>query len=190
VSEREAQVIARAQRGDQDAFEELVEGHAQFVYNLALRLLRDPHEAENLAQEAFLRAWRGLPGFRGQASFSTWLYQIVTHLCYSRLPRLRRELSALEAEDEAYRIADQRAAIDADLLTVEMQTTLHRTMEQLPESYRLLITLRYLQEMSYGQIAQVTGVPLGTVKTGIHRARRLLREALERYQTGEERYGR
>jgi RNA polymerase sigma-70 factor (ECF subfamily) len=190
VSEREALVIARAQQGDHAAFEQLVDGYAHYVYNLALRLLHDPHEAENLAQEAFLRAWRGLPGFRGQASFSTWLYQIVTNLYYSRLPRLRRELSALEAEEEAYGIADQRPAIDANLLTKEMQRILHRSIEQLSESYRLLITLRYLQEMSYDQIAQVTGLPLGTVKTGIHRARRLLRVALERYQAGEERYGR
>jgi RNA polymerase sigma-70 factor, ECF subfamily len=190
VSDREDQIIERAQQGDQAAFEELVEYYAHYVYNLAIRLLHDPYEAENLAQEAFLRVWRGLPGFRRQARFSTWLYQIVTHLCYNRLPGLWRELAALDVEEKVYLIPDQRPAVDAELLTKEMQTALHRSIDELPESYRLLITLRYLQEMSYEEIAQVTGLPLGTVKTGIHRARRNLREALERYQADEENFGR
>jgi RNA polymerase sigma-70 factor (ECF subfamily) len=83
-------LIARAQRGDASAFEALVNMHAKLVYNLAFRVVNDPHEAEDLAQEAFLRAWRALPRFRGQARFSIWLYRIVTNLCYNRLPHLRR----------------------------------------------------------------------------------------------------
>jgi RNA polymerase sigma-70 factor, ECF subfamily len=79
--QNERQIIIRAQKGDVGAFELLVERHGKLVYNLALRMLRDAHEAENLAQEAFMRAWRGLPNFQMQAKFSTWLYQIVTHLC-------------------------------------------------------------------------------------------------------------
>lgn len=89
VNADERLLIARAQRGDASAFEALVIMHAQYVYNLALRVVDDPHEAEDLAQEAFLRAWQGLPRFRAQAKFSTWLYRIVTNLCYNRLPHLR-----------------------------------------------------------------------------------------------------
>ncbi|MBN1145911.1 MAG: sigma-70 family RNA polymerase sigma factor, partial [Anaerolineales bacterium] len=91
----EAQLVQRARRGDTDAFAELLRAHQDFAYNLALRALGDPHEAEDVAQEAFVRAWQALPRFRGDARFRTWLYRIVANLCYNRLPRLRRELSSL-----------------------------------------------------------------------------------------------
>ena len=86
MSATEKQIVARAQQGDTAAFETLVDMHAKYVYNLALRVVQNPQEAEDLAQEAFLRAWRGLPAFRGQSKFSTWSYRIVTNLCYNTYP--------------------------------------------------------------------------------------------------------
>ena len=88
VSMHERALIHRAQQGDTDAFEELVNQHSQFVYNLALRLLRDPQEAEDLAQEAFIRVWKALPTFRADARFTTWLYRIVANLCYNPIAAL------------------------------------------------------------------------------------------------------
>ena len=99
----EQTLIARAKRGDASAFEVLVTMHSQYVYNLALRVVKDPHEAEDVAQEAFLRAWQGLPRFRSQAKFSTWLYRIVTNLCYNRLPRLRQELTVMGSDTGIFR---------------------------------------------------------------------------------------
>jgi RNA polymerase sigma-70 factor (ECF subfamily) len=133
-----------------------------------------------MAQQAFVRAWRGLPGFRGQSQFSTWLYRIVTNLCYSRLPRLRADLETLVNDDEALAFADERQEVETALLTAELRRSLQRAIEALPEGYRLLITLRHLQELTYEEIAQVTGMPLGTVKTGIFRARQRLKDTLER----------
>src|SRR5829696_2775981 len=95
LGDDEAGLVRRAKAGEQEAFGALVLAHQQFVYNLAWRALDDPHEAEDVAQEAFVRAWLALPNFRAQAQFRTWLYRIVTNLCYNRLPRLRRELRAL-----------------------------------------------------------------------------------------------
>jgi RNA polymerase sigma-70 factor (ECF subfamily) len=180
----EAELVRRAQAGDTGAFATLVAEHQGFVYNLAWRTLGDLHEAENIAQEAFVRAWLALPRFRQQAQFRTWLYRIVINLCYNHLPRLRRDLAALsEAEliaagvpDEA--LADLAAGVEAD----ERRHFLHRQIEALPESYRLLITLRYQHELSYEEIAHVTSLPLGTVKTGLFRARTQLRQALRAFE--------
>ena len=182
----ERQLITRAQRGDPAAFEVLVNTHAQYVYNLALRVVRDPHEAQDLSQEAFLRAWRHLPAFRGDAKFSTWLYRIVTNLCYNRLPRLKRELAEITLDEGALDLTDHRQRIEPGLLAKELRDHLHEAMDDLPESYRLLLSLRHQQGMSYADIAETTGMPLGTVKTGIFRARNLLREAIEAYKTSDE----
>jgi RNA polymerase sigma-70 factor, ECF subfamily len=175
-------LVRSAQRGDTEAFAGLVDEHQRFVYNLALRALGDPAEAEDVSQEAFVRAWQALPNFRGQARFRTWLYRIVTNLCYNRLPRLRRDLSALGDEvaeavpDEVW--ADPAGAVESE----ERRVFLHRQIEALPESYRLLVTLRFQQELSYDEIASVLSLPLGTVKTGLFRARARLRLALHDYE--------
>lgn len=173
----ERQLVTRARAGDTAAYTLLVEAHALFVYNLALRLLNEPQEADDLAQEAFLRAWQSLASFRGESRFQTWLYRIVTNLCYNRLPTLKQELAALDPEEDvaipAKRPLPERQLIDADL-----RADLQQAINGLSASYRLLIVLRHLQGMTYDEIATVTDMPLGTVKTGIHRARKALRLAL------------
>lgn len=183
--EEEEELVRRAQAGQADAFAGLVAEHQRFVYNLALRALSNPHDAEDVAQEAFVRAWVALPGFRQRARFRTWLYRIVTNLCYSRRPRLRRELNAL-GEYEAAHLPDEAFADPAaDLEAEERRRFLHRQIEALPEGYRLLLTLRYQQGLSYEDIAGVVSLPLGTVKTGLHRAKARLREALLRSEAAE-----
>ena len=182
VSATEEQIVTRAQQGDPAAFEALVNMHAQYVYNLALRVVQDPQEAEDLAQEAFLRAWRGLPAFCGQAKFRTWLYRIVTNLCYNHLPRIKRELTSLVPDIEAIGLPDDRQSPESGFLNSEIREYLHTAIWELPESNRLLITLRHLQGMSYKEISQVTGMPLGTVKTGMYRARQILKGAMEAYE--------
>ncbi len=154
--------------------------HAQFVYNVALRTLNNQREAEDLTQEAFVRVWKALPKFRADAQFRTWLYRIVTNLCYSRLPRLKNDLNALDPDDEVH-LPDGQQRVERQMLNRELQTQLIDAIKQLPESYRLLVTLRHVQGMSYAEIANATDMPLGTVKTGIFRARRELRKLLEPY---------
>lgn len=172
----ELALVRRAQQGDTVAFEQLLTQHAQFVYNLALRTVNVPQEAEDIAQEAFVRVWRKLPQFRAEAHFRTWLYRIVINLCYNRLPRLKTELAALET-DEIDIVDDE--GVEMGLVSAETRQQLHAAIADLPESYRLLITLRHLQGMSYKEIAEATNMPLGTVKTGIFRARRELRRTLQ-----------
>jgi RNA polymerase sigma-70 factor (ECF subfamily) len=176
-------LVRRAQRGDQAAFAELVTRHQRYVYNLAYRLLHDADEAQDLAQEAFVRAWQGLSGFRGEAKFTTWLYRIVTNLCYNRLAGLRRQLldTSLD-EDENGPAALMLPANEEPVAVVEAaegRAFLHRQVAALPAKYRLVITLFYLQEFSYEEIAQVLNLPLGTVKTHLFRARERLKRQLQ-----------
>ncbi len=180
---REEKLVRQAQAGDSDAFAELVLEHQRFVFNLALRALSDPQDAEDLSQEAFLRAWKGLPGFRRKARFQTWLYRIVMNLCYNRLPRLNKELAQIGDEDvdfveETRTTHSPAAALNAS----ELREYLYGQIDALPESQRILITLRFQGDLSYAEISQVVDMPLGTVKTGIFRARRRLREALTKFQ--------
>ena len=180
----ESDWVRRAQNGDAEAFALLVGEHQQFVYNLAWRALGNPHEAEDAAQDAFVRAWLALPNFRGQSQFRTWLYRIVTNVCYNRLPRLRREISAMGDEEvTALRVPDADTSdIAASLEQDEVRAHLHRQIDSLPERYKILVALRYQQELSYEEIAGVLSLPLGTVKTGLFRARAQLREALRRFE--------
>lgn len=175
----EQNLVARASQGDTNAFEALVRLHERYVFNLALRVVRDYDEAADLAQQAFIRAWHALPDFRGEARFRTWLYRIVTNVCLSRIPHMRRELAALEMNEEALFLSEEGSQPEQHLLDTHLRASIQQAFAELPEGYRLLVTLRHLQGMSYEEIAQVTDLPLGTVKTGIFRARRLLRLALE-----------
>ena len=182
--ENEAEIVARAQAGDTGAFEMLVVENQAYVYNLAFRVLGNEQEAEDTAQEAFVRAWQALPKFRSQARFGTWLYRIVTNLCYNRLPKLRRELSAI-GEEEMVEHADPHTRMPHEgLEDAERRAWLHRQIDALPESYRLLVTLRYQRNLPYEEIASITSLPMGTVKTGLFRAKERLRSALDTYEEG------
>lgn len=184
MPETEQDLLQRAQKGDQEAFAALVTEHQSYVYNLALRVLKNQEEALDIAQETFVRAWKALPNFRGQSLFRTWLYRIVTNLCYNRLPGLRRSLDDL-GDEVISEIPETDIAFDnpsRGLEARELRSYLHRAIDELDEHYRLLISLRYQNELSYEEIAGMLNLPLGTVKTGLFRAREQLRRALERYQ--------
>ena len=182
--DNEQAFIQRAQKGDQDAFAVLVDEHQRYVYNLALRVLKDENEALDLTQETFVRAWTALPNFRGQSQFQTWLYRIVTNLCYNRLPNLRRSLTDL-GDDVISEIPETDLTFDnpaRGFESRELRAHLHNAIESLDENYRLLISLRYQNELSYEEMANMLNLPLGTVKTGLYRAKEQLRLALEKYQ--------
>lgn len=177
----EAELVRLAKNGDLEAFEKLIEQHAKYIYNVALRTVRDPHEAEDLSQEAILKIWKSLPKFRERSQFRTWIYRIVINLTYNRLPKLKKELAALDP-DEAEWLTEESSSPEEVVEDNELNEKLHQAIDQLPESYRLLITLRHLNELSYAEIAEVTEQPLGTVKTGIYRARKLLSDTITKHE--------
>ena len=181
VNQDERQLIRQAQNGDTAAFAARMEMHAQYVYNLAIRTLNDAQEAEDIAQETFLRAWQGLRGFRAEAGFRTWLYRITINLCYNRLPRMKAELEALDSAD-AILLPETAETTETSLLTAETRRQIYNAVDELPEMYRLLITLRHMDGYSYEEIAGITQMSLGRVKTILFRARHQLRQSLIAYE--------
>ena len=174
------QLVKASQQGDQDAFALLVQRHQRFVFNLSLRMVQDYEDASEVTQEAFLAAWQGLPSFRGEARFATWLYRIAYHCCLRQLERRQRErdlqaiIEAEQTREEMHR--EQRAQ---DILEQrDRQTMVREQMEHLPTKYRSVLILRHLQEMTYEEMADILSVPIGTIKTHLFRARHLLKERL------------
>ena len=163
----------------------LVAEQQAYVYNLALRLLGDSAEAEDLAQEALVRAWQMLPSFRGEARFTTWLYRIVVNLGLNRRARLRRTLATVSLDDVA---CPQVPGIEPDPLLAqtdqERKEWIWRQVDALPERYRVVIALYYQQERTYDEMAQILCLPLNTVKTHLARARHLLARRLAATQGG------
>ncbi|HET8631395.1 MAG TPA: sigma-70 family RNA polymerase sigma factor [Thermomicrobiales bacterium] len=173
----EALLIARAGEGDQAAFQELVERYQGAVYNLAYRMLGAPEEAEDAAQEIFVRIYRQLARYDRSRKFSTWVLAIATNYCIDQLRRRRLQLVPLEniiPWARAREAGPEREALDREA-SDELQTLLRR----LPEKYRAVLILRYWEELSCAEIGEVLQVPEGTVKTQLHRARK----ALERLMT-------
>jgi len=178
----EKTLIQRAKKGNHDAFAELVDEHQRYVYNLALRVVKDENEALDLTQETFVRAWTALPNFKGKSQLRTWLYRIVTNLCYNRLPNLRRSLNDL-GNDVMEDIPETNFNNPVkEFESNETRRHLQQAIQDLDEKYRLLITLRYQNELSYDEIASTLNLPLGTVKTGIFRAKEQLRKSLARLE--------
>ncbi len=176
-------LVTRAQSGDRDAFTELVRRHQDRIYGFALRYLGNPEEARDLAQEAFVRIYQGLSAYRGESTFSTWAFVIVRNLCYARSRHLARELAILDGE-EGGALHDRLEAQDTNpaigFLQRDTQQAIQAAMMELPEKYRLVIALHHFQAMKYEEIAEVLGLPVGTVKTHLFRGKALLKGVLEK----------
>jgi RNA polymerase sigma-70 factor, ECF subfamily len=175
-----AEFLSRLRAGDRLAFEELVRTQQHRVYGLALRMLGNAAEAQDVAQEAFLRAHRGLAEFRGDARLSTWLYAIVSRLCLNRLAGGERRLTR-DGEEALSRIADARPGPDQTLEQGELAEALSRAIGELPEERRIVVVLRDVEGLAYEEIAEVLELPVGTVRSRLHRARLDLKEKLERF---------
>ncbi len=187
VSDREIdrQLVERAQRGDKRAFELLVEKYQRKLARLLSRFIRDPAEVEDVTQEAFIKAYRALPAFRGDSAFYTWLYRIGINTAKNYLMAMGRRAptsTEVEAEEaEGFEEGEQLRDINTPeslLLSNEIAETVNSTIEQLPEELRTAIQLREIEGMSYEDIAQLMNCPIGTVRSRIFRAREAIAERL------------
>jgi RNA polymerase sigma-70 factor (ECF subfamily) len=174
VNERE--LVERCRRGDEDAFRELVDRYKNLVFGLIARTVQDRSRAEDLSQEVFLKVHRGLPYFRGEARLSTWIYRIVANLCLQERKQPAAAIS-LDDSERGERIAP--TAPDPQFTDFELRDRLEKAIARLPGPYRLLIAAHYLEGVQYEDLAEGLKIPLGTVKTQLHRAKRQLRELLE-----------
>lgn len=185
LADEERGWIRDARNGDAEAFRRLVDRYRDVAYEVALRIVRTPEEAEEVAQDAFVRAWRALSGFREEALFSTWLYRIVTRRALDVAGSARRRPERTATELSPDRLPDPLAPG----VKITDALRLRRVLAELAPVRRAVVTLFYLRDCPVDEVAEVLGMPAGTVKTHLHRARAELRRAWRRHLTREERHG-
>ena len=186
-----AELVARAKHGDRDAFDGLVELYTPQVYNLTLRITGSREEAEDCAQEAFLRAFSALRGFRGDAAFSTWLYRVAVNVANdaakrrARQPLSASELAGSGSEDDPPELGDlpdrdgaPSNAPEQAVLQQQRRRAVLEAIRSLPEKHRTVIILHEIQDLSYDEIALITKTRVGTVKSRLNRARLALKDLL------------
>jgi RNA polymerase sigma-70 factor, ECF subfamily len=187
MSDREVdqQLVERAQRGEKQAFELLVSKYQRKLARLLSRFIRDATEVEDVTQEAFIKAYRALPTFRGDSAFYTWLYRIGINTAKNYLVAMGRRAPTttdFDSEDaESFEDGDQLRDLNTpenQMMSRQVAETVNQTLEQLPEELRTAITLREIEGLSYEDIASIMNCPIGTVRSRIFRAREAITERL------------
>jgi RNA polymerase sigma-70 factor (ECF subfamily) len=185
--EADAELVQRVQAGDKQAFNLLVSKYQRRVIRLLSRLIRDPAEIEDVTQEAFIKAYRALPNFRGDSAFYTWLYRIAVNTAKNylaaqgRRPRTVSEFQGGEDGEsfEAMDVVEDNNTPESAMLTRQVAETVNRAIEALPADLRTAITLREIEGLTYEEIAQAMSCPIGTVRSRIFRAREAISEQLK-----------
>ncbi len=170
----ERTIVEQAKKGDPAAFEELVRRYQNSVYRLALRMCGNAHDAEEVAQEAFLAAWRGLPSFRGESKFSSWLYQLTSNAAVDFLRREKRHRNTTPVEEQSELAAEGTPQEDAE--AGEVRESLHKALLCLTPEHRQILLLRQMEQLSYEEIGKMLRLESGTVKSRLNRAKKQLRQ--------------
>lgn len=176
----DATLIRRIQAGDRHAFRWLIKSHERLVYGVVWKIVRNQADAEDISQEVFLKVHEKLSTFNQEAKLSTWIAKIAYHQALSHLRKRDILHHSVDVEDEAFRerITGEGTSPAQQLETREMKTLVHNAIEQLPQPYRTLIDLFHIQEMSYAEVVEISGLPEGTVKSYLFRGRKLLKDAI------------
>lgn len=181
-------LVQRVLDGQEEAFGVLVSRYQNRVFSLVHRIVNIPEEVEDVAQEVFVTLYRSLSGFRGECAFSTWLYRVTVNHCKNRLKYLQRrnfhraqEIDDTPEKDFQARVSVALADPEQQFLGRELEKCIHFELSQLDEEYRIILVLRDIEHLAYDEISGITGLPLGTVKSRLHRARGALKERMERY---------
>ena len=184
LGRHDADLVGGVRRGNMRDFSILVDRYRDRAYTLSSRILGDPASAEEAVQDAFLKAYRGISTFRGDAAFGTWFYRIVYNCCLTRTRRIAPARISLEEAESEEPVSDEPAA-DEQMETRELAELIDRILGKLPPQWRSVVTLYYIDELRYEEIAEILGVPLGTVKTHLFRARSRMKK-LAHQTVGEE----
>ena len=171
------QLVARAQAGDLPAFEELVQKYQREVYGLACRMVSDPEEAKDLAQQAFLQAFVHIRSFRQDAQFRTWLFRIAINQCYNFLKSRRKFGDPVDCEE--LNLAGEEPSPEADLVAQDNRRRLYEALERLPAKQRAVITLKVEQGLSYQEISQVLGGTAGAARVNYCQALKTLKKHIQ-----------
>jgi RNA polymerase sigma-70 factor (ECF subfamily) len=182
----ETRLAKLARNGDRHAFAELVELYKDKIFHLAYRMLNNKHEAEDAVQETFLRVYTNLHRYDENQKFSTWIFRIATNHCIDRLRKRKHTAYSLDAEmpdgegnDYYSMLASHDDLPEKQIILSETQQQIRKAIDALPEKYKAVVILRYLQDMSLQEISDVLDMPVTTVKTRVHRGREYLRKKLE-----------
>ncbi len=180
-------LVAKSKKGDKAAFEGLVKNFSKYVYTTAFFILRDSHDAEDVSQEVFVKVYLSIKGFRGLSSFKTWIRKLTVNTCIDKL-RLRSKTKdkkvSLDKITEDYEVVFTKmsTSLEKSFFYKEAVKDVLKIIVNLDENYRIPLILRDLQDYSYREIAELTRKPIGTVKTNIHRARKIIKEKLKDYK--------
>jgi RNA polymerase sigma-70 factor, ECF subfamily len=182
--ENDNDILSRILKGEHRAYAEMIDRHKDRAMTLAMRMLKNRADAEEALQDAFVRAFHALPGFEKKSSFSTWFYRIVFNVCSTLLSkRPGVHVSSFNADsDDPMKAEDPVSGDmpDVDYEAAEFQFIVREAIDAMPEQYAAILTLFFMQEMSYEEIVDVTGLPLGTVKNRLFRARLLLQREVQK----------
>jgi RNA polymerase sigma-70 factor (ECF subfamily) len=183
----EGELLRRLRRGDRQAFAQLIDHYKDMVMTMVARLRGSAADADDLAQEVFLRIWKGLPQFRGEAKLSTWIYRITLNLCIAEGKTARARAQFLPAEDPVLGgHPNLRSETDNPYAQeAVLKEKLARLVPQMPEKYRIAVTLYYLKNLSYFEIGEIMDIPMGTVKSYLFRGKAWLRQRLLSDETAE-----
>jgi RNA polymerase sigma-70 factor (ECF subfamily) len=194
LSLRERLLLQRLVERDERAFKELVATHGDQIFNLLYRMIGNKEEAQDLAQEVFITVFKSIDQFRGDSKLSTWLYRVAANHCKNRIKYLSRRYDRATGtlDDAAERKSAEQGSTpigaghiegpDRVLEGLELERIVQAAIAELEEDHRLVVVLRDIEELSYEEICEITGLPEGTVKSRLHRARLALKEKLEKYR--------
>lgn len=171
-------LLKKAQKGDISAFEQLVASNQGHIYNLCYRMMHNAQDAEDMAQEALLKAWRNLKRFNAKSSFSTWLHRIAVNTCLDRLRKNKAKMISLQEMDEVGQTITDERATHLQERSAERQQ-IKDALKALPPKHRAIIILRDVQGYSYEEIAEILGCPMGTVRSRLARARNKMTEFIK-----------
>ncbi len=177
-------LVSKSKQGDKAAFEELVKKFSKYVYTTAFFILRDIHEAEDVSQEVFVKVYLSIKGFRGLSSFKTWIRKLTVNTCIDKLrlkSKVKNKKVSLDKMTEEYEIVFTKLSqnLEKNFLDTETVKEVLKIIVNLDENYRIPLILRDLQDYSYREISELIGKPIGTVKTNIHRARKMIKERIK-----------
>lgn len=176
-------IIARLRKGERRLYATLIARYRDRGFSLALRILRNREDAEEALQDAFVRAWNGLPKFEGTSTFATWFYRILYNVCMTSLTRKGKQAMFTGLDDAANPDPAVEPGLPGDYTGAQMNdlvTRVSAVLGRLPEKYASIISMFYVQELTYAEIGEVTGLPPGTVKTHLFRGRLLLQKEVSR----------
>lgn len=181
MDQKEKRLIKKVKKGDHQAFADLVDCYKNSVYSICLRMVGNREEAEDISQEAFIRAYNNISKFDSDRKFSTWLFRIATNLSIDSLRRKKPSIS-LDAEIPGTEglalntlLPGNTAAPDEQIVRAETEQWIQKEIGALPDKYRSAVVLKYVEDLSLKEISEIMGLPVGTVKTRVHRGREMLR---------------